>query len=84
MWFTARDLAFGAGAFPDVDPPENIGREDAGTRHVPEIAAEVEGMVSFIANLLIIEFRAELGFADTQQVLRTPDLFAGRREEGPN
>ena len=81
MWFTARDLAFGAGAFPDVDPPENIGREDAGTRHVPEIAAEVEGMVSFIANLLIIEFRAELGFADTQQVLRTPDLFAGRREE---
>jgi hypothetical protein len=81
MWFAARDLAFGPGAFPDVDPPENIGREDTGTRHVPEIAPETEGMVSFLANLLIIEFRAELGFADTQQVLRTPDLFTDRREE---
>ena len=81
MWFAARDLAFGPGAFPDVDPPDNIGREDAGTRHVPEIAPQIEGMVSFLANLLVIEFRAELGFADTQQVLRTPDLFADRREQ---
>lgn len=81
MWFTARDLAFGPDAHPDVDPPENIGREDAGTRHVPEIAPEIESLVSFLANLLIIEFRAELGFADTQQILRTPDLFADRRDE---
>ncbi len=48
---------------------------------MPEIAPEIEGLVSFIANLLIIEFRAELGFADTQQILRTPDLFPGRRAE---
>lgn len=81
MWFAARDLAFGPDAHPDVDPPENIGREDAGTRHVPEIAPEIESLVSFLANLLIIEFRAELGFADTQQILRTPDLFADRRDE---
>jgi hypothetical protein len=81
MWFAARDLAFGPNAFPDVDPPENIGREDAGTRYVPEIAPEIESLVSFIANLLIIEFRAELGFADTQEILRTPDLFADRRAE---
>ncbi|MEQ8839363.1 MAG: hypothetical protein RIB98_00115 [Acidimicrobiales bacterium] len=81
MWFAARDLAFGPDAFPDVDPPENIGREDAGVRHVPEIAAPVEGMVSFLANLLIIEFRAELGFADSQEILRTPDLFVDRRED---
>lgn len=81
MWFAARDLAFGPDAYPDVDPPENIGREDAGTRHVPEIAPEIESLVSFLANLLIIEFRAELGFADTQQILRTPDLFADRRDE---
>ena len=32
MWFLARDLAFGADAYPDADPPENIGRPDAGTR----------------------------------------------------
>lgn len=81
MWFTARDLAFGPGAFPDVDPADNIGRPDAGTRYVPEVAPEIETLVSFLANLLIIEFRAELGFADTQQVLRTPELFADRRAE---
>ncbi|MDW3218593.1 MAG: hypothetical protein R8F63_08245 [Acidimicrobiales bacterium] len=81
MWFAARDLAFGPDAFPDVEPPENIGREDAGTRHVPEVPPEIEGMVSFLANLLIIEFRAELGFADTQQILRTPDVFTDRRAD---
>ncbi len=81
MWFAARDLAFGEGAYPDVDPPENIGRPDAGTRYVPELPPEIESMVSFIANLLIIEFRAELGFADSQQILRTPDVFVDRRAE---
>lgn len=81
MWFVARDLVFGAGAYPDVDPPDNIGRPDAGTRYVPEIAPEIEGLVSFLANLLIIEFRAELGFADTQQIMRTPDVFADRRAD---
>lgn len=81
MWFAARDLVFGAGAFPDVEPPENIGRPDAGTRFVPEVPPEIEGMVSFLANLLIIEFRAELGFADTQEILRTPDVFADRRDD---
>ena len=80
MWFVARDLAFGESAFPDVDPPENIGRPDAGTRYVPEVPPEIEGMVSFLANLLIIEFRAELGFADSQQILRTADVFTDRRE----
>lgn len=81
MWFTARDLAFGPDAFPDVDPDDNIGRPDAGTRYVPEVAPEIETLVSFLANLLIIEFRAELGFADTQQVLRTPELFVDRRAD---
>lgn len=81
MWFVARDLVFGEEAYPDVEPEENIGRPDSGTRHVPEVAPEVEGLVSFLANLLIIEFRAELGFADTQQILRTPDVFADRRSE---
>ena len=80
MWFAARDLVIDPGTFPDVEPPENIGRPDAGTRFIPEIPAEVEGLVSFLANLLIIEFRAELGFADTQAILRTPDLFTDRRE----
>ena len=80
MWFAARDLAFGEGAFPDVEPPENIGRPDT-DRLIPELPPEIEGLVSFLANLLLIEFRAELGFSETQAVLRTDDLFADRRAE---
>jgi hypothetical protein len=78
MWFIARDLAFGADAFEDVAPPENIGRPDTGERTLPEISPEAEGLLSLLMNLLIIEFRAEIGFALTQDVLRTPGLFEGR------
>jgi hypothetical protein len=81
MWFLARDLAFGEDAYPDVDPPENIGRPDAGTRYMPELPAEIEGLISLLANLLIIEFRAELGFAEAQAVLRSPDVFTDRRDD---
>lgn len=81
MWFVARDLAFGAGSFPDVDPPEQIARPEAGRRFLPEVEPVVEGLLSLLANLLIIEFRAEIGFAETQAILRTGDLFAGRREQ---
>ncbi len=81
MWFVARDLAFGAGAFPDVDPPEQIARPEAGRRFLPEVEPVVEGLLSLLANLLIIEFRAEIGFAETQAILRTDDLFAGRRSQ---
>ncbi len=81
MWFLARDLAFGADAHPDVDPPENIGRPDAGTRYMPELPPEIEGLISLLANLLIIEFRAELGFAEAQAILRSPDVFTDRRDD---
>ena len=79
MWFVARDLAFGAGAYPDVDPPERIGRAGA-PREVPEIPESFEGMLRFLMNLLLIEFRAELGFASSEQLLRDPELFTDRRE----
>jgi hypothetical protein len=79
MWFVARDLAFGAGAYPDVDPPENIARADD-QRRIPELRPDIEGLVSFLANLLLIEFRAELGFSETQAVLRTPDLWGDRSD----
>lgn len=81
LWFAARDLAFGAGAYPDVAPPDNIARPEAGTRFMPEVAQEVEGLVSLMMNLLVIEFRAEIGFAASQAILRTPDLFADRRAQ---
>jgi hypothetical protein len=81
MWFALRDLAFGAGAYPDVEPESSIGRDDAGKRLMPEVDEAIEGLFAFLANLLIIEFRAELGFAETQEILRTPDLFGDRRAE---
>jgi hypothetical protein len=79
MWFLARDLAFGPDAYPDAEPPENIGRPDAGTRYMSELPPEIEGLISLLANLLIIEFRAELGFADAQEILRSPDVFVDNR-----
>ena len=81
MWFVARDIAFGEGAYPDIDPPENISRPEAGQRFMPEVSAMVEGLISLLMNLLVIEFRAEIGFAATQAILRTPDLFVDRRSE---
>ena len=81
MWFAARDLAFGAGAYPDVDPPENIARPEAGRRFMPELPPEIEGLLSLLMNLLVIEFRAEIGFAATQDILRTPELFVDRRAQ---
>lgn len=81
MWFVARDLAFGENAYPDVEPPENIARPESGKRWMPEVSQAVEGMVSFLMNLLVIEFRAEIGFASAQAIFRTPDLFAERRAD---
>ena len=79
MWFVARDLVFPENAFPDIEPPASISRPEAGKRWMPEIAPEYEGMLSFLMNLLLIEFRAEIGFAITQNVFRTKDLFTDRR-----
>lgn len=81
MWFVARDLVLGAGAYDDVEPPATIGRPPAENRALPEVPPEIEGMLSFLMNLLIIEFRAEIGFAMTQEILRTPGLFADRLGE---
>ena len=81
MWFVARDLAFGEGAYADVEPPENISRPELGQRFMPEVDMAVEGLLSLLMNLLVIEFRAEIGFAATQAILRTPDLFVDRRAQ---
>ena len=48
---------------------------------MPEVPPEIEGLLSFLMNLLLIEFRAEIGFALSQEVLRTPGLFPGREAE---
>ncbi len=81
MWFVARDMALGKNAYPDVEPPETISRPESGQRLMPELPPEYEGMLSFLMNLLLIEFRAEIGFAATQDALRNERLFLDRRAE---
>ena len=85
MWFVARDLAFGPSAHPDVEPPGAIARPEADGktpgRRMPQIELPYEMLLGFLMNLLLIEFRAEIGFASTQAILRTPTLFTDRRAE---
>ena len=80
MWFVVRELALGSDAWPDVEPPSSISRPDAGERRMPQLSPEMEGFFAFLMNLLLIEFRAEIGFAATQEILRTRDLFGERSE----
>lgn len=81
MWFIARDLVFGENAYEDAQPPAGISREDAGQRTMPEISQAAEQYLSFLMNLLLIEFRAELGFASAQQVMRAEGLFSNRQKQ---
>ena len=81
MWFVARDITLGEDAWPDVEPPERISRPETGERRMPSVAPELEAVLSFLMNLLMIEFRAEIGFAATQEILRTEGLFPGRSAE---
>jgi hypothetical protein len=80
MWFALRDLAFGEVDFPEPEVPENIARSESelGAAKVPD---PILRTVYFLLNLLMIEFRAERGFSSTQNVLRDPSLFTGRRAE---
>ena len=75
MWFIARDLVFGPNAYKDVDPPGSIARQESGQRNMPELPMPIEGYLSFLMNLLLIEFRAEVGFAAAQKIMRTEGLF---------
>ena len=85
MWFVARDLGFGPDAHPDIDPPGAIARPEADGktpgRRMPQIELPYEMFLGFLMNLLLIEFRAEIGFASTQAIFRTPTLFTDRRAD---
>ena len=85
MWFVARDLAFGPHAHPDVEPPGGIARPEADGktpgRRMPQVELPYEMLLGFLMNLLLIEFRAEIGFANSQATFRAPSLFAERRAE---
>ena len=85
MWFVARDLALGANAYPDVDPPGGGGggggRGGTPQRRMPDLPLPLEMFLSFMMNLLVIEFRAEIGFQSTQDTLRSEGVFNDRRAE---
>lgn len=81
MWFALRDLAFGTPPWPEPEIPENIARPDAEAEPFPGLAPAVLRTIYFLANLLMIELRAELGFGSSEALLLDPDLFTARRAE---
>jgi hypothetical protein len=80
MWFVLRDLAFGPVDYPEPVVPE-IARPESEAKDVAGIPLAVQRMIYLLANLLMIEFRAERGFAFTENLLRDPELFRARRTE---
>ncbi len=81
MWFALRDLAFGAGAYPEPEVPESIGRGEEEIVFHPGVSEAVQRTIYFLLNLLLIEFRAERGFQLSEALLRDPELFCDRRAE---
>ena len=81
MWFALRDLAFGKTEFPQPVVPERIGRPEPERPEEPEIPVAFEQLIGFLLNLLLIEFRAEIGFSLSERMLRDPELFCDRRAE---
>src|SRR5262245_10900416 len=80
MWFAARDLVFGKGAYPLPEAPASIARpvED---REMPQLPEGYEQLVKFLMNVLMIEIRAEGFFSLCCRLFRDPDLFQDRRAE---
>ncbi len=80
MWFAARDLVFGKDAFPMCEIPESIARPDEGPPF-PDLPEAHGGMLSLLANVLMIELRAEAFFAFSCAVFRHPETFPGKSQE---
>lgn len=81
MWFALRDLAFGDVDYLPPDAPPNIARPESDQERMPPISDPHARVIYFLLNLLLIEFRAERGFAMSEQLLRDPYLFTERREQ---
>jgi hypothetical protein len=79
MWFALRDLAFGPVPWPEPAVPATIARPDAELRAPAGLPAPHARAIHFLANLLLIELRAELGFTLAETLLRDPELFRERR-----
>jgi hypothetical protein len=71
--------------FPDADhpeppEPENIARPESSVRTIPPISDGHVRLIYFLLNLLLIEFRAERGFSQTESLLMDEELFTDDRD----
>jgi len=80
MWFAARDLVYGPDAYPMCEIPESIARPDEGPPF-PQLEPAYGELLSLLANVLMIEVRAEAFFAFSCAVFRHPDTFPGKDAE---
>jgi hypothetical protein len=78
MWYLARDLVLGENAHPIPEIPERAGRPGAEGREMPQIPAPHEMLIKQLMNILMIEIRAERGFAFNVGLMRDPEAFPGR------
>jgi hypothetical protein len=81
MWYLARDLTLGANAHPIPEIPERSGRPGADGREMPQIPPMCEMLVKQLMNVLMIEIRAERGFAFNVDLMKDPEVFADRRPD---
>jgi hypothetical protein len=79
MWYVVRDLVLGENAHPIPVIPERGGRPGADGREMPQVPAPHEALIKQLMNVLLIEIRAERGFAFNIALMRDPQAFADRR-----
>lgn len=75
MWFALRDLVFPDADWPDPAEPERITRPEQDMGALPAVSDAHLRVIYFLLNLLLIEFRAERGFSQTEALLMDEDLF---------
>ena len=79
MWYLARDLVLGENAHPVPEIPERSGRPGSEGREMPQLPIPHEMLVKQLMNILMIEIRAERGFAFNVDLFRDPEAFTDRR-----
>ncbi|HEX3917565.1 MAG TPA: hypothetical protein VHW60_09530 [Caulobacteraceae bacterium] len=81
MWYLARDLVLGENAHPIPEIPERGGRPGADGREMPQIPPQHEALLKQLMNVLMIEIRAERGFAFNVDLMSDPEAFPDRPEK---
>ena len=81
MWYLARDLVLGENAHPIPTIPDRAGRPGSEGREMPQLPIAHEMLLKQLMNILMIEIRAERGFAFNVGLMRDPEVFAARRAD---